>query len=101
MAVMAASPSSRRRDEGLRRPTARSGPDANTTSKLIGSPTEGTTSRDARSLTPGRAAATTAINHAEQLEAAHSKTAIWSAVQNVRKLVRELVNSPVISVTSS
>src|SRR5262245_60845513 len=43
MAAMAASPSSRRRDDGLRNPTATSSPDEKTAWKLSGSPPHGTT----------------------------------------------------------
>ena len=83
----------------LRRPTATSGPDANTGWQLSGSPLHGAARNASRSLTPGRAAARIACTHAEQREAPHSKIAIWSALENVRSPDRGLVSAVVASNT--
>src|ERR1700759_2561704 len=57
IAVIAASPSSKRREDALRRPTATSGPEANTGWQLSGSPPPGPARSPPRPATPGRGAA--------------------------------------------
>ena len=77
--------------------TATSGPDANITCAESGSPAYSIAVTACRSLSPGSAAPTIEATAREARDAAHSKTAIWSALETDRSPSRGLITTSVAS----